>query len=145
MIIRLIVSNFFINFFTGVDDDILTGGKVCIDICELGYDLIMPNPTRDACYNPCCNGDPRLWFPHLPCTKEEIYTCKYFKDVLPSPVVSSFCKNNAFLYTPQIESYFKQPHIPKSQSIKQQTICPPYMLNNFLDDFIDNFKCEIYF
>ena len=101
----------------------------------------MPNPTRDACYNPFCNGDLSLWFSHLPCTKEDIYTSRYFKDFLPSPDESMFCKDNAFLYTPQIESYFKQPAALETQSIKPQTICHPYTLNNFIDWRLKN---EIY-
>ena len=128
-----------------------------IDICDLGYDILMRNPARESCRHPSCNQDTKVWSSHLPCSQGEFNSLPCIQEVpLPARKCSSYRKH-AVTYTPQMKSYFIQPSafpklpnfqqlrnfqssnkFPKHPSFTQQWIRPAMALRDLIDWTIEN-------
>ena len=128
-----------LTFFSGNDNEILKGDRVSIDVCELGYDILMRNPARESCFHPSCNQDVKVWSSHLPYSQDEFYSLPCIEGLPTAPDLHFPRKHKPLLYTPQIKSYFVQPPMtPKHPSVRQQLISPTSALRDLIDWTIEN-------
>ena len=110
-----------------------------IDICELGYDILMRNVARESCRHPSCNQDANIWSSHLPCPQNEFYSLPCIQELSPQPEQHLYNKNQTTLYTPKMKSYFIQPSTtPRHPNLTKQFIHPALALRTLIDWTIEN-------
>ena len=120
---------FTITIFTD-KSELLTGNRVCIDICSLDYSIIMKNPSKESCFHPSCNNEGRIWTFHTFCPEplRNRYPSINSPEYSSSPNVR--IPNTTFSYTPQILAYFKQ--LPYVTRLKKRKTIPIFTIKGHL-------------